>query len=357
MDLENLWGSIKEPMFNYLKEKFDAGELDLSDIGNAAKTYSRKAFKVISRSMYDAILHDKDSGLKEHRKIMDDFLARLSNDWGEGFDLLEIFIAISREIASDWIKDRNFVRNELTMSLMRLQARGCQVASEILVLLRNGFADGAFARWRTLHEIAVVCLFLNKYGIEAARRYIASDVVESYKIAIKEISCRQEMGYDGPSDDEFETLKRNVAEVKIKFGDEIFEQYGWASPYIVKKRVLFSDIEKDVDLDRFRRNYGVASSNVHAGVKGISFKISLLGDIDVILAGPSNTGFAEPGHSAAISLLQINSTLLLMQDPAQAVIYIHILSLMSNDIGEKLLQSHAEVLKKYKEIGRTIVES
>lgn len=286
---------------------------------------------------------------------MDGFIERLNNDWKEGFDLFEIFIAISKELASDWIKDSKFVTNELNMSLMRLQARGCQVASEVLVLLKHGFADGAFARWRTLHEIAVVCLFLKKYGIEAAKRYVASDVVESYKIAIKAMACRQAMGHDYPTQKEFDSLKRKVEDAKSKYGDDIFEQYGWASPYIGRRRVFFSDIEKDVDLDHFRMDYGVASSNVHAGVKGITFKLSLLGNSDIILSGPSNAGFVEPGHGAVVSLLKINSTFLLMQDPAQAAVYMNILMFMSADIGEKMLESHAKILKRYNQNGKTIV--
>jgi len=357
MDLENFGSSIKDLVFNRLKKEIDAGELDMSKIDDAAKAYSREAIESVSRGIYDIILRDKNSGLKEHRALMSGFLERLNNDWGEGFDLLEIFIAISKELASDWLKDSNFVRNELTMCLMRLQARGCQVASEVLVLLRNGFADGAFARWRTLHEIAVVCLFLEKHGIEAAIRYVASDVIESYKIALKEIDCQQAMGYDGPSAHQLDIFKENVAKVKSKFGADISEQYGWASPYIGKRKVLFSDIEKDVDLDRFRRNYGVASSNVHAGVKGITFKLSLLDDSDIILAGPSNAGFVEPGHSSAISLLQINSTFLLLQDQTQAAIYISILSNMSNDIGAKLLESHVEISKRHNGSGKTVVEN
>src|SRR4051812_37136287 len=38
----------------------------------------------------------------------------------------------------------------------RLRARAITVADEAITLLRAGLASGAMARWRTLHELAVV---------------------------------------------------------------------------------------------------------------------------------------------------------------------------------------------------------
>lgn len=357
MDFINLKEIVEKSVLSYLKIKITSGDLDESSLYSLAGEHCRGIINSISHDMYDFIVAEKGLKLSDYRKPTEDFLKRLNADWGDGFDLLEIFIAISKELAADWIKDSDFVRNELTMSLIRLQARGCQVASEVLVLLRNGFADGAFARWRTLHEIAVVALFLQKHGIDSAIRYIASDVVEGYKIAKKEIECQEAMGYDGPSVTELEDLKRHVEAVKSKFGKGICNEYGWAAPFIEKEKANFRDIERDVDLERFRRNYGIASANVHAGVKGITFKLSLLDGQDIILSGPSNVGFVEPGHSSAIALLQVNSTFLLLQEPTQAAIYLSIMSIMCNEIGNKLLGSHAEVVKRYDNYGKTIMKS
>jgi hypothetical protein len=35
-------------------------------------------------------------------------------------------------------------------ALMRIHSRSVRVAREILILMRNGYAEGALARWRTL---------------------------------------------------------------------------------------------------------------------------------------------------------------------------------------------------------------
>ncbi|NJM53745.1 MAG: hypothetical protein HC846_10380 [Blastocatellia bacterium] len=69
--------------------------------------------------------------------------------------------------------------------LLSLYARACLVSSEILVLLKAGFPDGSHARWRTLHEIAVVAMFIEKHGKEVAERYLLHEYVEDYKGAMQ----------------------------------------------------------------------------------------------------------------------------------------------------------------------------
>jgi len=53
--------------------------------------------------------------------------------------------------------------------LARLYGRACQIGRKIELLLSNGFADGAEARWRTLHELTVVACFIYKHGEETAK--------------------------------------------------------------------------------------------------------------------------------------------------------------------------------------------
>ena len=65
--------------------------------------------------------------------------------------------------------------------LLRLHARGIQISKEILVLFRNGYADGAFARWRTLYELSIVGLFISKHGNQIAKQYKDYASVETFK--------------------------------------------------------------------------------------------------------------------------------------------------------------------------------
>src|SRR5260370_32451533 len=86
--------------------------------------------------------------------------------------------------------------------LIRVLVRGCQVTDEIICLLENGFADGAMARWRTLHEIAVVAVVLSHHGEDIAARYVDHQAVESMRSMRKYISCCEELGYTPLSDRE-----------------------------------------------------------------------------------------------------------------------------------------------------------
>lgn len=65
--------------------------------------------------------------------------------------------------------------------VIELHARSCQVLYEIVTLIEGGFADGAMSRCRTLHEIAVTAMFLERADEDLAARYINHQVVESWK--------------------------------------------------------------------------------------------------------------------------------------------------------------------------------
>lgn len=58
------------------------------------------------------------------------------------------------------------------LALQRIQGRSCQEFLEILCLLQNGFADGAFARWRSMYELCCIGHFIAQQGEQIAKQYI-----------------------------------------------------------------------------------------------------------------------------------------------------------------------------------------
>ena len=44
--------------------------------------------------------------------------------------------------------------------------------------MKNGFADGAYSRWRSLYELNIIASFISKYGEEVAEAYISSHNTE-----------------------------------------------------------------------------------------------------------------------------------------------------------------------------------
>jgi hypothetical protein len=179
-------------------------------------------------------------------------------------------------------------------------------------LLKAGLADGAHARWRTLHEIAVIAYFIKDQGSEVAKRYLHHEITETYKEAlVYQEHCRR-LGYEPLTEKELEVIRKRSDEILRTYGKDFREEYGWVPRSILSER-NFAEIEKHVKLDHLRPYYKAASQNVHSGPKGIGIKLGLLrggSHEPMLLAGQSNYGLADPGQNAAISLNQITTCLL-----------------------------------------------
>ena len=63
----------------------------------------------------------------------------------------------------------------------------------------------------------------------------------------------------------------------------------------------------------------------------------------MLLAGPSNLGLADPGHSTAISLLQLTTTLLATESVLDCVVTMKIVAELTNEVGEAFLKVHQEL--------------
>lgn len=82
----------------------------------------------------------------------------------------------------------------------------------------------------------------------------------------------------------------------------------------------------------------MVSQNVHANPKGVFFRLGLYPEgQDILLAGPSNTGLADPGHGTAISLGQITVALLSTRPNIDRLVICNILVRLMGEIGEEFL--------------------
>lgn len=286
--------------------------------------------------------------LKAHRKEMKQFEQRLYNDWKKPFDMLEAFLIFALEAGDEFNKefrkDEAESKNYVLEVLTRLHARACQIASEILVLLKNGFADGAHARWRSLHEIAVVGSFIKTHGNEAAEKYLLHDNIESFKAATLYQKHYEALGVEPISQDEYDLIKTTRDKLVTRFGNSYKYNYGWASSALNKDDPTFSDIEENSGLDHLRPYYKLASHNVHANPKGVMFKLGLLQDThNILLAGPSNVGFTDPAQSTAISLGLITVTLITTKPTIDNLVLSNILLKLESEIGEEFLKVQKEI--------------
>ncbi len=280
--------------------------------------------------------------LLEHAEMRSRFENAVSQRWGNALDLLEIFVVIAAEAGEDFNEEfrpsasqnSDFEFDVLT----RLHARSCQIANEVLTLLRAGYADGAHARWRTIHEIAVVALFINKFGQDTAERYLLHNTIDSYRAARLYQRHYARLGYEPITDQEILQLQSLYEELLNRFGRPYANAYGWATQATGKRDPKFSDIEQAVDLEHWRPHYKFASHNVHANSKGILSKLGLYpGGPELLLAGPSVMGFTDPGHGTTVSLLQITMSLLTTKPNINRLCICKILSTLADEIGERFL--------------------
>ncbi len=281
--------------------------------------------------------------LAEQRSYRTGFEERLLQIWGEALDLFEIFQTVCLELGEDF-NARNrpaaaTARDYRFDVLARLHARSCLVASEVLTLLRSGFASGAHGRWRTLHELAVVAYFIHEHDDEAARRYLLHDAIQAYKAGLAYDEHHQALGYEPRSNSERDALQQRHDALVAQFGTQFADDFGWAAEAIGRP-ANFRAIEAAVNLGHLRPYYRMASNPVHPNVHGSLFDLGVVDGREVLLAGPSNAGLADPGHATCISLMQTTVCLLNHKVEVEGVAAMLALQQLLSRVGDAFLAAH-----------------
>lgn len=293
-----------------------------------------------SAELLNELKRDGPAMLMQRKRELNAFEELLEVRWGRALDLMEMFYVMSLESGEAF---NNAYRKEATLSkdclfdaLTRIHARGCQTFYEIVALLKAGLADGAMARWRTLHELAVISLFLNEHGCAIAERYLAHAVVEDYKETREYQKHCRKLGYEPLSRNEMRRLKRGMDGVCTNYDKDFQKDYGWVPRDILKDR-HFKGIERSIRMDRWRPFYKMACLSVHAFSKGLKHRLGLFQRDprgELLLAGPSNFGLADPAHVAAISLHQITTCLLTTKPTIERLIAVSTMQRIVEEIGD-----------------------
>jgi len=341
MKLDAIFPEIQEDIY------IDFEESELESIGDYVKN---KVFSLttrvtcrIARSLLKSLEKDSPRMLKEHAGIQENFERNLQNKWGEASNYLKMLIVICYESGEEFNKEFQAKavanNNHVFQALIRLHARACQIASEILTLLRAGYADGAHARWRTLHEISVVASFIKDHGNDTAERYLLHQQIESYKAALQQKKFAIRLKQIPISEYEVNILKGLQDKLITRYGKEYKNSYGWAAYALGKGDPKFSDIEEAVNLDHLRPYYKLASHNIHANPKGILFRLGNSKE-SVLLAGASSIGLADPGQGTAISLSQITISLLFTEVNIDRMVIGQTMLRLTNKICRLFIKAH-----------------
>lgn len=305
----------------------------------------------VLQSLYTAL----PQALKERRSIQRNFEKRLKNQWQGGLDRLEMLIIMAHESGESYVEDMQleFADQEpsedscLLDVLIALHCRACRTAREVLCLLKAGYADGANARWRSLHEIAVTAQFVAEKRGEVPKRFLDHAAVESWRSAQQYQKHCEALSYESFSDGEMAEMKEAADAMIAKYGDTFKDDYGWAANAISNSRPTFAQIEATVDLSKWRPHFRQASQSVHAGPHGMLQSLGIPDEVEpMFLAGPSNAGLFEPGHQTAISLTIASVALLTSFPNLDSLVSCKSMQTLCDDIGNELMRTHDDLIDR-----------
>jgi hypothetical protein len=276
-----------------------------------------------------------------------EFRSRLEARWGKPLGQMRMLLTMIREwcqVAFNREEARKpHKKKQLRDILIRLLVRACQVTDEIICLLENGFADGAMARWRTLHEIAVVAAVISKYGEGIAELYIAHQAIESHRAMNKFASCCVQLGYRPLTTRQIKKITKAYAAAIAKYGETFKSDYGWAACHLKKKRLTFADLEAMAGRADMRAHYQMGNDNVHAGVKSMFIRLGLLGDYSGLLSGRSNGGLMEPGQNAAHTLTQLAALICLAEPNFDDLVVANMIRDLRDEIPRSFYQADKQL--------------
>ncbi|HHQ6628252.1 TPA: DUF5677 domain-containing protein [Serratia fonticola] len=330
------------------------------DSGNSVE-YVLDKFKIKFEPLLDKLSliykngleKNKDDYLSYHVEEMRSFEQRLYKDWGRPLGRFELMIVMCRELGAqvnDEFRSGGNKSYKLEV-LTRLHAHSVQIACEILHLLKGGYADGAMARWRSLHESAVVSKLISVSEEIVAEKYYYHKFIDDYKFSLSYEEHCDSLEFERLDENTAAKIKDKYDELLSKYGENYKNEYGWCSDLFNKKKVNFFEVESFVGLSHLRPFYKFSSNRVHIGSKSIDYKLGLslssqIWDEEILLSGPSNEGLIDPMQCAGMSLVDITDSLLSIILSIDMMVSSKVLSLWNEQMKQELIEAEASLKKK-----------
>ncbi len=171
---------------------------------------------------------------------------KITANYYKEFTLLEGFNDFSYELGS--VLDSYLSQPEkpcLQFALLRIHEKSIKIFREAVILMENGSASGAMARWRTLFEISIVAQILNKYP-ELADKYVQYSKVDDYKYARKLLEYKKRLNLINYNLDAYPDIENEYKKVCKKYGWNGKINYEWARNDYIKNPNLF-ELAKEVE--------------------------------------------------------------------------------------------------------------
>lgn len=338
-----------------LRLTLDDLEKFMDDMSEQVEGATQQIIKILVEKNFKRFKKSPRLVMKPYLSELKSFNKGIKKVWGESLDILKAYITVAyeagRELNNSYRQEKSDENIHKKEVLLRLHARACQIASEVHTLLSAGYADGAHARWRSIHEIASVAIFIAHNADELSERYLLHEGVESYKAMNLYQKNYKKLGMKTLSKRKITSIQRQYNNLLKQFGSSFRGDYGWASNVLENPNPKFRDIEEAAGLDHLHSYYKMASHNVHANPKGILYKLGLLNNSqDLMLAGPSNVGFTDPAQCTALSLSQVTISLLLIEPEIEGLITSKLLLRIADEIGNSFYKAEVDIKKRENKI-------
>lgn len=253
-----------------LLKKLEGDNLDKL-VQKVIKSISKTDLKICKAEMFERVCSE--------RLFSDEFKARQEQKWNKPLVASEMLYIMALEAAEYYVEyvisnttdDEREQKTNTYWALRNMHGRGMQIYLEILELMKGGFADGAYARWRSLYELTVYGSFITEQGEEVAKAFCkASESDEEYPNWAKASNL-------------FKNTKGNLS---------------------------FRKIEEKTSLNTaaWNKQYKLACKITHASPQATFKRLSNcpIGDDSFIPVGRSDYGLTTPGEHSAVSLVQLS---------------------------------------------------
>lgn len=286
--------------------------------------------------------------LDEEKEYEKEFEAVLYQKWREPLDLLNYLILFSlKSVNTHRIKivEKGVSEDIKFEALIRIHARALQISKEIYSLLTAGYADGANARWRSLHELVIVSKFLADNDNYVSQRFVEHESIIRYKDAKDYQEYCIELGYEPYDKQVINELKKRKDDLCRKYDKDYHITWGWIPSNIIKRKT-FRSLEKHVGLDKFHPFYNWSSANIHGNSRGL-YRAGQTKNMDnkILMVGASDHGIADPLQNTAISIMQISNSFLAFKPDFESLIDMKILHYFLDEINKKTVNIQKETEK------------
>ncbi len=286
------------------------------------KQFFDKSIPDVSKIFADSLVQATPEMVAGRRAEEASIADQVRRAYEPGLDLVEAVWKMASESAEEFV-DRHFKGDDgvpvMLWVLAHLQARACRIAEEALVLLKAGYGLGAYARWRSLHEVVVVGAFIQQHGEDMALRYFEHIEVDRW------LQLRAAEDSGRITDEERVALDEAtivVDELAARHGTGFVGDYGWAAEALAgSEHRGFRGIEQAADFKHLRFDYRKASGGIHASAGMVLTPPDARDPYSTMLAGPSLLAIATPAHALTLSLA-VSTNTLLMSEPNPGSLFV-----------------------------------